>query len=184
MTDYSTRRTFWLLAVACLISAGGCKTKSGSGPEQVVSMGSTVAVGGLKYTVFQTEWKENLEGPQGVRTPKNRYMLLHLAVENASGDETGIPMFQLVNEKGELFDEENNGNGVTDWLGYLRTAKANSSERGTVLFDVPQTGYKLRVSSGGDDPEKEKTALVDIPLRVDVDQPAASLPVETQPPKQ
>lgn len=183
MTYYS-RRTALFAVLGALALIAGCKTGTSGGAEQTVSMGSTVAVGGLKYTVFQAEWKEALDSPQGTRTPKNRYLLLHIAVENTTTEETGIPMLRLVNEKGEGFDEESNGNGVNDWLGFLRTAKPSSTERGTVLFDVPQTGYKLRVSSGGDDPEKEKTALIDIPLRIDVDPQPAPVPVDTPATKQ
>lgn len=178
MTYYS-RRAAIVAALIALAVAPACKTGTTGSAEQTVSMGSTVAVGGLKYTVFQAEWKESLDSPQGARTPKNRYLLLHLAVENTTTEETGIPMLRLVNDKGEGFDEESNGNGVSDWLGFLRTAKPSSTERGTVVFDVPQTGYKLRVSSGGDDPEKEKTALIEVPLRIDVDTQQAPLPVDT-----
>jgi hypothetical protein len=186
MTDYSSRRTVLVLALGLALGSGACKTGGAGGAggsEPVVSMGSIAAVGGLKYTVFQSEWRESLDSPQGPRTPKHKYLLLHLAVENTSTEETGIPMFRLVNEKGEEFDEESNGNGVTDWLGFLRTSKPSATERGAVVFDVPQTGYKLRVSSGGDDPEKEKTALIEIPLRVEVDSAPTPLPMEGAPGK-
>jgi hypothetical protein len=184
MTDYSSRRVLLVFALGLALGSGGCQTGGGSGGnEPVVSMGSVAAVGGLKYTVFQSEWRESLDSAQGARTPKHKFLLLQLAVENTSTEENGIPMFRLVNEKGEEFDEESNGNGVTDWLGFLRTAKASATERGSVVFDVPQTGYKLRVSSGGSDPEKEKTALIEIPLRVEVDSAPVAMPMEGVPGK-
>jgi hypothetical protein len=169
------------LAVILALPFSGCKgIMKQSAEEPTVNMGTTVAVGGVKYTVFQSEWRDNLDTAQTPRLPRNRFLLLQVAVENATGGELGIPMLQLINEKGDTFDEESNGTGVQDWLGFLRVAKPNATERGVVLFDVPQTGYKLRVSSGDDDPEKEKTALIDIPLRVDVEPQSVTAPMDPQ----
>lgn len=174
MTEFCSRRLILLCSIFALSALTSCKKGGETGAEPVVQMGTTVALGGLKYTVFQSEWRENLEAQQQTRTPKHRFLLLHVAVENTSGEELGIPMFHLTNDQGETFNEESDGNGVPDWLGFLRVAKGGTTERGTVLFDVPQTTYRLRVSSGGDDPENEKTAQIVIPLRVDVEQPGVT----------
>lgn len=137
---------------------------------QEVPIGSTVVVGNLKYTVFQTEWKDSLPGDLGARTPRDKFMIVHVAVENATATEAGIPLMTLVNGKGESINEEQDGKGLPEWMGYLRTVAGKGTERGTVLFDAPQTSYKLKLMSS-DDPETEQTAMVDIPLSIELTTP-------------
>lgn len=172
MTVFSRRHLFVSAGALSFAALVGCGP-SGSGTESVVPMGSTVAVGNLKYTVFQTEWREALDGTTGPRSPQHRFLLVTLSVENTGTQEAGIPLLRLVDSSDAAHEELSNGEGVQDWLGYLRTAQPGASERGVILFDVPPAGYKLRVSSGGD-LEDEKTAVIDIPYRVDIGPPTSS----------
>jgi len=138
-------------------------------------MGTPLAVGPLTYTVLETEWRDALDAPQGQRTPKNRFLLVHVSILNNSAEEKAAPLLQLVDAKGGTHPEIAEGEGVPDWLGYLRMLQPRESRFGRLLFDVPQAAYKLRVSSGGD-PESEQTALVDLPLQLNSETPRVSEP--------
>jgi hypothetical protein len=63
-----------------------------------------------------------------------------------------------------------NGEGVSNWLGILRTVRPAETLQGQILFDVPLTSYRLRVPDGAG-PGEEKYAWISIPLRMDVDGP-------------
>jgi hypothetical protein len=155
------------MLAAALMLAGGCGGNKPAERELIVPIGSTIEVGPLKYTVFQTEWKDTLDGDHGPRMPKHKFLLVQLAVENSTNEDAAIPMMTLLDDKGQTYAEESDGQGVSSWLGYLRTAKPGETARGFALFDAPQTSFKMRVSSGGD-PEHERTALVELPLRIDL----------------
>ena len=136
-------------------------------------MGAPLAVGPLTYTAVETEWRDIIDSPQGQRVPKNRFLLVHVSVLNAASEQKAAPLLQLVDAKGNVYPEIAEGEGVQDWLGYLRLLQPKESRSGRLLFDVPQGAYKLRVSSGGD-PESEQTALIDIPFQLNSDVPRVS----------
>jgi hypothetical protein len=166
MIGFNLPRGSGLAALAGLFLIIGCQPSSRKS-EQTVPIGTTVTVSPLKYTVFETRWSEGLTTDEGPRSPKHRFLMVHVAVENTGANEVSIPQFRLVGAKGEVIEEESSGAGVRDWLGFLRTVQPGSTERGVVLFDAPQAGYKLRVAAG-DDPEREQTALIDMPLQLDM----------------
>jgi len=74
-------------------------------------------------------------------------------------------MLSLVDSRGERHAELTNGEGLTDWLGFLRQVKPADTEGGRILFDVPVASYRLRVVNDAE-PENERAALVDIPLQL------------------
>jgi hypothetical protein len=127
----------------------------------------------LTYTALETEWLDVIDAPQGQRVPKNRFLLVHVTVTNASSEEKAAPLLQLVDAKGGVHPEIAEGSGVPDWMGYLRMLQPRESRFGRLLFDVPQGAYKLRVSSGGD-PADEQTALIDLPLQFNSEVPRVS----------
>lgn len=136
-------------------------------------MGVPLAVGPLTYTAVETEWRDIIDSPQGERVPKNRFLWVNVTVMNSSSEQKAAPLLQLVDAKGGTFPEIAEGEGVPDWMGYLRLLQPRESRSGRLLFDVPQGAYKLRVSSGGD-PESEQTALIDIPFQLNSDVPRVS----------
>ena len=152
------------LALSLLFLAGCSLNKSDSG--QTYAMGQEAVVGPLTYNVVETEWKESIDGSVGPRMPKHRFLLVNISVSNKSEKDIGIPLLTLIDEKGVEYREEDKGEGVASWLGFLRQVGPAEPLQGRLLFDVPPAGYKLRISSGGD-AESETTALVDIPFRAE-----------------
>jgi hypothetical protein len=136
-------------------------------------MGAPTAVGKLTYTVVETEWRDILDASQGPRTPKNRFLLVNVTVVNSADEQKAAPLLQVVDPKGNTYPELTEGEGVTDWLGYLRMLQPGETRSGRLLFDVPQGAYKLRVSSGGD-PETEQTALIEMPFQLSPEVPRVS----------
>jgi hypothetical protein len=162
------RLWFAILSVVAIVCLASC-SRSDSAKTMASTphmMGNPVAVGPLTYTVIHAEWKDSLEGPMGSRSPKDRFLILDLSVSNTGTDERGIPMMTLIGKADASYPEEEKGEGIPHWLGFLRTAKPGGVEHGQVLFDVPVGAYKLRVASGGE-PESEETALIDIPLQIE-----------------
>lgn len=167
MALFRSRELTLLGAVVVLAGLGGCsREEHASGPEQVVEMGTAVTVGPLSYTVLDQRWHETLPGPMGARVPEHRFITVNLSVTNTGNEEAGIPLLSLVGPDGKEYQELTEGTGVTDWLGFIRVLEPVQTEHGQIVFDVPPGAYQLRVSSGGE-PEKEVTALVTIPFRLD-----------------
>ena len=54
MRYFSSCRAIVVMAALALSALSGCRQGAGSGSEPTVNMGTTVAVGNLKYTVFQS----------------------------------------------------------------------------------------------------------------------------------
>jgi hypothetical protein len=144
-------------------------------------MGEPVQVGPLIYTVLDAEWHDQLGEPPSVRTPQRRFFAIRLSVTNSGVASSGIPALRLVDSHGTAYEELSEGEGVQEWLGFLREVKPAETERGRILFDVPTGSYKLRLVNDAE-PDLEKVALVEIPLQLgpNVPQPAA-LPSPAQP---
>ncbi len=160
-----------LIVAACALALSGCQKTAV--PERSAAMGVPLAVGPLTYTAVETEWRDVIDSPQGERVPKNRFLLVNVTVMNSSSEQKAAPLLQLVDAKGGNYPEIAEGEGVPDWMGYLRLLQPRESRSGRLLFDVPQGTYKLRVSSGGD-PESEQTALIEIPFQLNSDVPRVS----------
>ncbi len=136
-------------------------------------MGDRVEVGPLVYIVQDAEWRDFLgEGPQ-TRTPVHRFLLVRLTVTNSGIREADVPPLSLVTSDGRSYAELNQGDGVPDWLGYLRTLRPAATEHGRVVFDAPAGAYRLRVAATGENDE-ETFALIDLPYQV---KPALQLPL-------
>jgi hypothetical protein len=74
----------------------------------------------------------------------------------------------LENPSGQDFLESDNGEGLDNWFGLLRTITPAQTQQGKLIFDVPLTSYRLRLTDGAG-PGLEKYTWVTIPLRMDVD---------------
>jgi hypothetical protein len=144
-------------------------------------MGEPVQVGPLIFTILDAEWHDQLGEPPNVRTPQQRFLSIRISVTNSGVATSGIPALSLVDSRGTTYEELNEGDGIPEWLGFLREVKAAQTERGRILFDVPTGPYRLRLVNDAD-PDNEKVALVDIPVQLGptVPQPAA-LPSPSQP---
>jgi Domain of unknown function (DUF4352) len=153
--------------VLLLVALGGC----GSGGDSTridYPMGERVTVGPLTYNVIETVWRSQLGDAFKLRLPDQRFLLLTISVTNGGGQEMSVPLLTLENQSGESFRESDDGEGVDNWFGVLRTLSPAQTQQGRILFDVGLSSYRLRVSDGGS-PGNERYAWVQIPLRIDTD---------------
>lgn len=163
-----------LLAAGLLLA--GCGGRR-SAELMKYQMGQTVSLGSLSYTALETDWRAWLDGNNGRRMPKDQFLLIKVVVTNGGGGEVTLPLLTVIDSKGGIHMEENQGDGVPQWLGLLRMLKPAESNEGYLLFDVPPGSYRLRVSTGGD-PEKEMAALVEVPYQLEnVRSPGTDLPI-------
>lgn len=175
-----SRRGVCIGTLAAAFLLAGCLRQRSSG--KVYEMGEEIATGQLIYTVTQTTWVEQMEGPNGLRVPASRFLLVNLTVKNGGRETAGVPLLTLIDANGKEYMELDKGEGVSEWLGALRTLTDGATQTGNLLFDVPQGAYKLRLSSGGD-VEKESTALVNLPYEVQPQKGGTQNTLPSPPPK-
>ena len=92
--------------------------------------------------------------------------MITLSVTNGGGKDVSVPLLTLENQNGQTFQESDNGEGVENWFGILRTLTPAQTQQGLLVFDVPLSSYRLRLTDGGS-PGTEKYAWVNIPLQMD-----------------
>jgi hypothetical protein len=139
-------------------------------------MGNRVSVGHLVYTVFETQWLTQLGSGADVRIPEHRFFLVRLSAVNGGSEQMAIPNLTIEDDQGNSYDELPNGEGVSQWIGYLRQAKPAESLDGQIVFDAPPRHYKLRVF----DETGDHAALIDIPLNFNAESPEGPLPVPSK----
>jgi hypothetical protein len=161
--------SLWLFStvlVAALLTAG-CKPRRTS--EQLnYAMGERITAGPLVYNVVQTVWRTQLGDVFKTRVPDDRYLLISLSVTNSSADTVSVPFFQLEGPNRKTYSEIEDGTGIDNWFGLLRDITPAQTKQGNIVFDVPLTSFRLRLTDGGE-PGTEKYVWVDIPLRMDTD---------------
>ncbi|MBV9401843.1 MAG: DUF4352 domain-containing protein [Bryobacterales bacterium] len=160
---------FGVFIIACL--PGGCSRENSARIDY--AMGDQAPVGPLSYTVIETSWQTQLGDVLKLRVPQQRFLVMRISVTNGGGSELSIPLLQLESYTGQTYQESQDGEGLANWLGLLRTLRPAETLQGQILFDVPLTSYRLRVPDGAG-AGAEKYAWISIPLRMDVDtQPLA-----------
>lgn len=165
--------------VICAVCAwiAGCRSSDAGRVDY--NMGEKVAIGPLTYTVVDSSWKSQLGDGLKLRQPEQRFLLLEISVTNGGGSEHSVPFLQIENANGQTYMESQNGDGLDNWFGVLRTFAPGETKQGQILFDVPFTSYRLRVPDGNG-PGLEKYAWIAIPLRLDLEPPPQ---VPGQPPQ-
>lgn len=144
------------------LSAAACRDDAKTpGVVGTFNMGERAQVGPLIYTVFDTQWAISLGEGAGQRIPGNRFLMINLSVVNSgsSRESSSVPTFTLIDDAGQTYQELDNGEGIHDWLGFVRRVRPAESVQGIVAFDVPQKRFKLRVAD-----ESERYAYINIPL--------------------
>jgi hypothetical protein len=138
---------------------GSCARQA---PEQLQSfeLGHRVSLGHLVYTAFETQWQPQLGSGPNARVPQNRFLVVRLRVMNAASEEMLVPNLTIEDDQGNSHDELSDGDGVTNWLGFVRRAKPTEAIEGMILFDAPPQHYRLRVT----DENSERAAYVQLPL--------------------
>jgi hypothetical protein len=155
---------FCVILTATLLLAG-CATKAA--PQRIdYDMGERVPLGPLTYNVIESVWRSQLGNEFKVRLPQQRFLLITISVTNGGGKDASVPLLTLENQNGDSIRELENGDGVDNWFGILRTVGPAQTQQGKIVFDVPLSSYKLRLTDGGD-AATEKYAWVKIPLRMD-----------------
>ena len=157
-------------AVAALCWSG-CGGKS---PARTYAMGEKVLVGHLNYTVFETQWLPQLGDQAAPRVPQNRFFLVRASIVNSGASDVVAPNLTIEDDSGHVYREVSNGDGVPQWIGYLRQIKPADSAQGNLVFDAPPAHYKLRVL----DEDGEHSSLIDIPLTFNAETPGLPTPGE------
>ena len=165
-TSMTKSGTLVALCLPLALVCSSCNEQNGS--KLSYQMGEKIALGPFTYSVIQTVWRTQLGEGFKVRSPQQRFLLINISVTNGGGKEVALPLFKLENERGTSTMELDNTDGVPNSLGILRSVAPAETLQGALLFDVPLSAYRLQLTDGGE-PGSEKTAWVEIPLRMDVD---------------
>jgi hypothetical protein len=160
------RPVSFLLLLALL--AAGCRGPVTTSKAEY-QMGEKVPAGPLTYNVVEKVWRTQLGEMFQIRMPQNRFLLVSLSATNGGGSEVSVPLLQLEGPDGKVYREVENGEGVDNWFGILRTLEPAQTQQGRILFDVPLASYRLRLSDG--DSVSERYSYVQIPLQIDADPP-------------
>ena len=150
----------------------GCHATSSAFPVRTYPMGERVLLGSLTYTVIETEYLTQIGDGATARVPKNRFFLVKISVNNGGSEIANVRAFQVEDDSGKVYPELNDGEGVPDWIGYLRSVKPAESAQGNALFDAPARHYVIRVR----DETGERAALIDIPLTFNAETPDVPTP--------
>jgi hypothetical protein len=150
-----------IAGLAVCLTTGGCRDNTTPKPMSLgtFNMGERAQVGSIVYTVFDTRWELSLGEQPTPRIPANRFLILNISAVNSAGTAVSIPTFSLIDDNGQVYQELDNGEGVKNWLGFVRRVRPAESAQGTIVFDVPQKRFNLRVAD-----EEDHFALVNIPL--------------------
>jgi hypothetical protein len=152
--------------LALSVFLAGCNHTS-VGPADH-AMGEKVGVGPLTYTVIETNWSSQLGDGFKIRSPQQRFLAITLSITNGGGSDASIPLLSLDSSDGMSYVETDNGDGLDNWLGLIRTISPAQTMEGKILFDVPLGSYRLRLTDGAG-AGAERYSWVSIPLRLDVD---------------
>ena len=124
------------------------------------SLGERITLGHIVYVVFETQWLTHIGEGTGARIPQHRFFLVRLSAVNGYGTDIIVPNLSIEDDNGNTYPELSSGDGVPQYIGYLRNVKPAESAQGNALFDAPPRHYKMKVT----DESGEKIAYVDIPL--------------------
>jgi hypothetical protein len=151
-----------VLAVAAAASLLSSCGDSGDKPFPVrtYNMGEKIAVGHIVYTVFETQWLTHIGQGTDARVPQHRFFLVRLSALNSLSTEIIVPNFTLEDDNGNTYPELSSGEGVPQYIGYLRSVKGTDTVDGNAVFDAPPRHYKMKIF----DENGERPAFIDIPL--------------------
>ena len=138
-----------------------CGDGSEKNPDVLTyKLGEPITLGHINYTVFETQWLTQLGSGAEARAPQNRFFLVRMKAHNALSTDVIVPNLSIEDDNGHVYQELNSGEGVPQYIGYLRSVRANDERQGNVLFDAPAAHYKMKLT----DETGDKTAYVDLPL--------------------
>jgi len=153
-------------AAAFLLSSCGNSDEKAP-PVHTYNMGERATVGHIVYVVFETQWLPQIGTGADARVPQHRFFLVRLSAVNSLGSDILVPNFRIEDDNGNTYPELSSGEGVPQYIGYLRSVKPAESVQGNALFDAPPRHYKMRIA----DETGERVAYIDIPLSFVTDTP-------------
>jgi hypothetical protein len=153
------------LLMAASLAFVSCAQKAP--PPRTFSLGEKITLGHLVYSAFETQWLTQIGSGTDARIPQNRFFLVRIAVTNAGGEPVASPNLTVVDDSGNSYPELSDGQGVTQWIGYIRQINQADTSQGNLVFDVPPRHYKLRLT----DEDGQHSALIDLPLEFSPDAP-------------
>ena len=109
-------------------------------------MGERITLGHIVYQVFETQWLTHIGEGADARIPQHRFFLVRLSAVNSPGADVIVPNFTLEDDNGNTYPELSSGEGVPQYIGYLRTVKPAESAQGNALFDAPPRHYKMKIA--------------------------------------
>ena len=154
--------SFALLA-GTVVGLSGCSGGSSASQKEAirtVAAGDKAMAGHLSYNVIDSQILTQLGEDASPRIPRERFLLLQLAVTNSSNVDNPIPAIELVSDSGQTYSELTDGTGVTNWFGLTRHVGPGQTERGEVAFDAPAAHYKVRFT----DETTNTEVMSDLPL--------------------
>ncbi|HXE53010.1 MAG TPA: hypothetical protein VN541_08350 [Tepidisphaeraceae bacterium] len=172
--------TYSLVLAGLLLGLTACSSDAPTKSEQVrvVPAGEKAPAGHLTYSVLDSQILPQITEGDTPRVPKDRFIVVQIAVNNSGNTDANIPGVILESDSGTTYNELTDGNGVQGFLGVLRHAGPLQTTRGAILFDAPAAHYRLRFA----DENAENEILADLPLTYahekvnSADVPAAVLP--------
>jgi hypothetical protein len=167
------RMSILFLLVLAVSLLPGCRNLTATRAEY--QMGDKVPAGPLTYNVVEKVWRSQLGEGFQTRMPENRFLLITVSATNGGHADVSVPMLQLESPDGKIYREVENGEDVDNWFGLLRTLPPSQTQQGRILFDVPLSAYRLRLSDG--DSASGHFTYVQIPLQMDDNEPPTALPV-------
>ncbi len=153
-----------ILVIAGLLTA--CN-HTDSAPKDY-PMGETVTVGPVRYNVIESNWYGQLGEGFKIHSAQQRFLAITLSITNGGGSDVAVPLLTLENSNGQNFVETENGDGLDNWMGLLRSVSPAQTLQGKILFDVPLGSYRLRLTDGAG-AGVDKYSWVTIPLHIDTD---------------
>lgn len=122
--------------------------------------GEKAVVGHLTYAIVDSQILPQLGDSSNPRIPKDRFVVLQIAVTNSSNVDNPIPAVELVGDDGKSYSELSDGAGINNWLGTVRHVEPGQTERGEVAFDAPAAHYKVKFT----DESMNNEIMADLPL--------------------
>jgi hypothetical protein len=165
------RVTSFTAAVIAGLVLNACGNRS-SEPVPIYPLGDKVEVGHIIYRAFETQWLTQIPQDPTPRIPQGRFFLVRLSAVNSGSGDLVVPNVSIEDDHGKTYEELSNGEGVPQWIGFLRQVHPADSVQGNVVFDAPPAHYRMRVV----DESGEKAALIDIPLNFGAETPVIPLP--------
>ena len=119
-----------LAAVTAAFLLSACSSRS---PQvRSYSLGEKAEFEHIIYTVSETQWMPQFGDGPAARVPQHRFFLVRMAAVNSGGANLIVPNVTIEDDKGNSYPELRNGDGVPQWIGYLRQVKPAESAQGNL----------------------------------------------------